>query len=100
MDWMGNTDSDYPWRNIDGIVKAVDINSPQSINGVLRNTQTIYLHQLSDYYKSYESGFFDLFNAHNIYFHCTSLCHFNSTGVRGESTVVKKSPVSSSFGTW
>ena len=35
---MRNADSDYPWRNTDDIIKAVDINSLQSINGVLRNT--------------------------------------------------------------
>ena len=59
----------------------------------------IHLHQLPDYYKSYESGFIDLFNAHNIYFHCPNLGHFNSIGVRGESTFfLKKTPVSSSFG--
>ena len=99
MNWMSNTDSDYPWRNIDGTIKAVDINSPQSINGVLRNTQMIHLHQLSDYYKSYESGFIDLVNAHNIYLHCLNLGHFNPIGARGENAIIKKKTcVSSSFG--
>ena len=98
MNWMGNTDLDYPWRNIDGISKAIDINNPQSINGALRNTQMIHLHQLSDYYKSYESGFIDLLSVHNIYLHCPNLGHFNSTGVRGESTIIKNILVSSSFG--
>ena len=51
---MSNTDSDYPWRNIDGTIKTVDTNNTQSINGVLRNTQVIHLHQISDYYKTYE----------------------------------------------
>ena len=89
MNWMNNIDSGYPWRNIDGIIQAVDINNPQSINGVLRNAQMIHLHQLSDFYKSYESGFIDLLNAHNIYRHCPNLGHFNSIGVRGENTIVK-----------
>ena len=81
MNWMGNTDPDYPWRNIDGTIKAVVINNLQPINGVLRNTQMMHLHQLSDYYKSYESGFIDLHNAHNIYLHCPNMGHFNSIGV-------------------
>ena len=58
----------------------------------------IHLNELSDYYKSYESGFLDLFSAHSIYFHCSNLGHVNSIGVRGESTIIKKTPVSSSFG--
>ena len=40
---MSNTDSDYPWRNLDDIIKAIDINNLQYINGVLRNTQIIHL---------------------------------------------------------
>ena len=30
--------------------------------------------------------------------HCPNLSHFNSIGVRGESTIIKNVPVSSSFG--
>ena len=90
MNWMSNTDSDYPWRNIDDTIKAVDINNIQSINGVLRNTQMIHLHQLPGYYKSYESGFLDLLSAHNIYLHCPNLCYFNSTGAKGENTIIKQ----------
>ena len=88
MNWVNNNDSGYPWRNIDGTTKAGDINNLQPINGVLRNTQMIHLHQVSDYFKSYESGFIDLLNAHNIYLHCPNLGHFNSIGVRSESTII------------
>ena len=98
LNWMSNTGSDYPWRNIDDIIKAVDDNNLQSINGVLRNTQVIQLHQLSDYYKSYESGFLDLLSVHNIYLDGQNSGHFNSIGVRGENTIIKQVPVSSSFG--
>ena len=49
-------------------------------------------------YRSYESGFIDLLNVHNIYMHCPNLGHFNSIGVRGENTIIKKVPVSQSFG--
>ena len=37
-------------------------------------------------------------NVHNVYLHCPNLGHFNSIGVRGENTIIKKVPVSSSFG--
>ena len=44
----------------------------------------------SEYYRSYESGFIDLLNVHNVYLHCPNLGHFNSIGVRGESTIIKR----------
>ena len=40
----------------------------------------------------------DLLYVHNVYTHCPNLGHFNSIGVRGENTIIKKVPVSSSFG--
>ena len=83
-------------ENIDGTFQRVDMNNLQSINGVLRNAEMIHLHQLPDYYKSYESGFFYLLNVHTIDLHCPNLGHFNSIGVRGESTISKTIPVSSS----
>ena len=46
----------------------------------------------------HESGFIDLLNAHSIYIHCPNLGHYNSVAVRGESSSIKKVPVSSSFG--
>ena len=53
----------------------------------------------SEYYRSCESGFIDLLSVHNVYQHCPNLVHFNSIGVRGESTIIIKTvPVSSSFG--
>ena len=72
-------------------------NSLQSINGVLRNTEMVAVN-LAYMYNTYETGFIDLLNIHNIYIHCPNLGHFNSIGVRGENTIIKKVPVSSSFG--
>ena len=43
-----------------------------------------------EYNRSYESGFIDLVNVHNVCLHCPNLGHFNLIGVRGESTVIKK----------
>ena len=54
--------------------------------------------RLSYMYKTYESGFLDLSSIHNIYIHCPNLGHLNSIGVRGENSIIKKIPVSSSFG--
>ena len=47
---------------------------------------------------SFETGFIDLLNVHNICIHSCNLGHFSSIGVRGESTIIKQVPVSSSFG--
>lgn len=95
-DWFYNH-PEYSWKNIDNVYVYPDNNNLQSINGVLRNTEIIPL-ILSSMYDTYESGFIDLLNIHNIYIHCPNLGHFNSIGVRGESTIIKKVPVSSSFG--
>ena len=96
--WMSTTDSDYPWKNRLGLVTAVDNNNLQSINGVLRNTNSSTVRLESEYYRSYASGFIDVLNIHNVYLHCPILGHFNSIGVRGENAIIKKVLVSSSFG--
>ena len=95
MTWPSNT---HPWTTINGFVTVVDPNNLHSINGVLRNSDMIPVNLESEYYRSYESGFIDLLNVHNVYLHCPNLGHFNSIGVRGENTIIKKVPVSSSFG--
>ena len=46
----------------------------------------------------FETGFIDLLIVHNIYIHSANSGHYNSIGVRGESTIIKKVHVSSSFG--
>ena len=97
MTWMSSTDSDYPWKDRQGFVTTVD-NSLQSNTGVLRNSYSITVNLESEYYRSYESGFIDLLNVHNVYLHCPNLGHFNSIGVRGENTITKNIHVSSSFG--
>ena len=39
--WMSNPD--YPWKNREGIVQAVDTDNLQSVNGVLRNTDNEFI---------------------------------------------------------
>ena len=100
MTWLSITNNAYPWKNKDDIVQVVDINNLQSINGVFRNTDTDFnIIDLQDgFYRTWESGFLDLLNIHNIYMHCPNLGHFNSIGCKGENSIIKKVPVSSSFG--
>ena len=98
MTWMSSKDSDYPWQDRQGIITPVDNNNLQSVNGVLRNSNSITVNLETEYYRSYESGFIELLNVHNVYLHCPDLGHFNSIGVRGENTIIKKVPVSSSLG--
>ena len=71
---------------------SLNINSLRSINEVFRNSVQ------SPSEISFESGFIDLLNVHNIYIHSPNLGNYNSIGVRGESTIIKQVPVSSSFG--
>ena len=77
-------------KNRLGLATPVDTNNLHSTNGVLRNTDMNPVSLESGYYRSYESGFIDLLNVHNVYLHCPNLGHFNSIGVRGESAIVKK----------
>ena len=88
---MSSTGSDYPRRDRQGNITTVEISNLQSINGVLRNSGTITVNLEAEYYRTYESGFIDLLNVHNVYLHCPNLGHFNSIGVRGENTKIKKS---------
>ena len=87
------------WENKLGIDVYVDLYNLKSLNEVIRNSNNSHYHPLTTAgVSSFETGFIDLLNVHNIYIHSTNLGHYNSNGVRGESTIIKKVPVSSSFG--
>ena len=90
MTWMGSTGSDYPWGDSQGNVTTVEINIFKYINGVLGNSDMITVSLGSEYYRTYESGFIDSLDVHHVYLHCPNLGHFDSIGVRGESTIIKK----------
>ena len=87
---MSSIGSDYPWKDSQGNVQSIEIDKLKSINGVFRNADMITINIEAEDYRAYESGFIDLLNAHNVFLHCPDLGRFNSTGVRGESTIVKK----------
>ena len=73
-------------------VYSPDINNLRYINGVFRNS----VQSPSEIFV--ESGFIDLLNVPNVYIHSPNLGNYNSIGVRGESTIIKQVPVSSSCG--
>ena len=98
MSWVSSTGSDYPWKDRQGNITTVEVNDQKSINGVLRNSGMITVNLGSEYYRTYGSGFIDLRHVHNVYLHCPNLGHFNNIGVRGEGTLIKQVPASSSFG--
>ena len=98
MAWMSSTNGDYPWKDRQGFATTVDNNNLHSVNGVLRNSDMITISLESEHYRSYESGFIDVLNVHNVYLHCPNLGHFNNIGVRGGNTIIKNVFVSSSFG--
>ena len=87
------------WKHKLGIDVYVDLYNLKSLNEVIRNSNNSEHHPLTTAgVSSFETGGIDLPNVHNIYIHSTTLGHYNSIGVRGESTIIKKVPVSSSFG--
>lgn len=70
---------------------AYDVNNPKSMNEVLRHT-------FGSPSASYESGFIDLKNIHNIYISSPNLGSFTTLGPRGENNIIKKVPASSDYG--
>ena len=90
MTWMGSTDNDYPWQDRQGLFTTVDNNNLQSINGVLRDSNSITVNSETEYYRSYESGSIDLLNVHNVYLHCPNLGHLNSIGVEGRALLERR----------
>ena len=89
---MSNILSNQPgWVDNNNQLTTVDVNNLMSMNEVFRHSEP------RDPEATFETGFIDLLNIHNIYIH-SSLGHYNSVGVRGESTIIKKVSVSSSLG--
>ena len=73
--WYGNSNEE---------TGHLDYNSLRSINEVLRYST------ISSPNTSFETGFIDLLNIHNICIHSSNLGHYSSVGVRGENTIIKK----------
>ena len=89
---MSNILSNQPgWVDNNSQLTTVDVTNLMSMNEVFRHSDPRTPES------TFETGFIDLLNIHNIHIH-SSLGHYNSVGVRGESTIIKKVSVSSSFG--
>ena len=71
--------------------QAYDVNTPQSMNEVLRHT-------FGSPANTFESGFLDLKTIHNIYISNPNLGNFSTLGARGECSIINKVPVSSDYG--
>ena len=65
-------------------IGQLDSNNLRSINEVLRNS----IHIPADSFC--ESGFICLLYIHNVYIRSPTPGHYNSVGVRGESTIINK----------
>ena len=77
LKWYGN-------RVAYGLIGTPGFSNSRYINEVFRNSINLPAET------SYESGFIDLLNVHNICIHSPNLGHYNSIGVRGESSIVTK----------
>ena len=89
------SDDIYTKLNDTWLGTAYDINNPHSINDIIGNT----LDKNSPFYTSLISykGALNLQPIRNIYIH-SSLGNYNTLGPRGETSIVKKVPVSSNSG--
>ena len=94
--FAGSEMADYmfeDWRDADYNPVTVIYQNYMSINEVIRKRMPTH-----NGVNSFETGFLDLITTHNIYLHCPNLGHYNCIGVKGENSIIKKIPVSSSFG--
>ena len=66
MTWINSTDSDYPWKDSQENTTTVEINNLQPASGALRHPDVMTINLESEYYRTYESGFIDLLNVHNV----------------------------------
>ena len=64
------------WVDHNNQLTTVDINNLMSMNEILRHSEAMPAET------TFESGFIDLLNVHNIYIHCHNLGHY-STYSRG-----------------
>ena len=71
------------WKKKLGNAVYVDSYNLKSLNDVIRNTNNTYYHpSTTTGVSSFETGFIDLLNIHNIYIHSSNPGHYNSIGVR------------------
>ena len=81
--------------NNEWLGEPYDRQNHQSVNNILRNNE--YYSIFYDKYTPYTSGFLDLQLIRNIYFHSPNIGTFKTIGPQGESSIIKKVPVSSDY---
>jgi hypothetical protein len=87
------------WKDRIGNNVPFDFYNLKSLNEVIRNENNNEYHPLQvQGVSEHTTPFLDLLTVHNIYIHSNNLGHYNTIGVRGENTIIKKTPVSSGFG--
>ena len=78
---------------------AFDRTNPASMNDVLRNYGDYFgATRQYDINNPYKSGFLNFQGINNIYLSSPNIGCFTTIGPRGESTIIKKIPVSAEFG--
>ena len=75
-----------------GVTTQLNQSDLQSANSIIRNNNTSALSV------SFTTQFIDLLNTHSIFIHSPNIGNFETLGVRGESTIIKQVPVTSSYG--
>ena len=83
----------------DNALYTINKDSVQSANGLLRNREGGSSSSAGNYTYTdlYVSGSIDLLSHHSVYIH-SSLASFNTLGPKGQSDIICKVPVSSSYG--
>lgn len=90
------SDEQVKSRGITWTGPPINMDDLHSINEVLRNDSPVS--DIESFSTSYESGFLDVMNIHNIYISSPNLGSFSTLGPRGECNIVKKVPVTSNYG--
>ena len=86
VEMTNNIGVQFPgWVGHNNQLITTDINNLMSMNEILRPSEAMPAET------TFESGFIDLFNVHNIYIHCPNLGHYSTIGVRGEIALYRRS---------
>ena len=83
IDLTENAGPAFLWAGNNHELPNIDSSNLRSINDALRNGGYVVSSRY-DGYTTYESGFIDLLNVHNIYTHCPNLGHYSTIGIKGE----------------
>ncbi len=69
------------WVDNNNQLTTVDVNDLRSMNEIIRHSIPI------EPESTFETGFIDLLNVHNLYIHCGNIGNYNCIGVRGDNPI-------------